>query len=258
MSSTEPVALYGHGTLIFGSGQLTDNRPKGYTPNPAKVAMSLEELELPPYDHRKVMVDLAVVKEESYVFIHPNRRLPALRDPVLHPSSPQQFLVKKQPCFQISRQVRSPHPRFSSLLPVVRSSLLAPTFATAFVWGPYFGQLSWFKILYSEDVHSAKQRYEEQTVRILSVLYRALGAKWGIDGKYPDYVDWTARVRARPVVDDVLKTMSRRRAEEREKNRVASCFDRAGSTAWQREACDGLGVPPAGCAVIISIPVSYG
>ncbi|OBR12316.1 Glutathione s-transferase [Colletotrichum higginsianum IMI 349063] len=181
MSSTEPVALYSHGTLSLGFSQLNDNRPKGHTPDPAKVAMILEELELSPVrmrvcpgpeskqtkndaewqsdhadrdDHRKAMVGLAVVKEESYVFIHPNRRLPALRGPVLggspsrspapllnclvetykangrvlHPSSPQQFLVKKQPCFQISRQ------------------------------GPYFGQLSWFKILYSEDVPSAKQR----------------------------------------------------------------------------------------------------
>ncbi|TQN73670.1 Glutathione S-transferase-like protein OpS6 [Colletotrichum shisoi] len=160
MSSTEPVALYGHGTLRFG-----------YTPNPAKMAMILEELELPPVRMRvKVMVDIAVVKEEPYVFINPNRRLPALRDP---------------------------------------NSGARPL-------------------------------------------------RWDIDGKYPDYADWTARVRARPVVDDVLKTMSRRRADEREKNRVARCFDRAGSTAWQREACDGLGVPPAGCAVIISIPVSYG
>ncbi|GJC93999.1 hypothetical protein ColKHC_02825 [Colletotrichum higginsianum] len=149
MSPTEPVALYSHGTLSLGFSQLNDNRPKGHTPDPAKVAMILEELELSP-----AMVGLAVVKEESYVFIHPNRRLPALRGPVLggspsrspapllnclvetykangrvlHPSSPQQFLVKKQPCFQISRQ------------------------------GPYFGQLSWFKILYSEDVPSAKQR----------------------------------------------------------------------------------------------------
>ncbi|WQF80162.1 Putative glutathione S-transferase domain superfamily [Colletotrichum destructivum] len=177
MSSTETVALYGHGKLRFGSGHLTDNRPKGYTPNPAKVAMILEELELPP-----VMVDLAVGPELGSS--PSGSSAPLLKclvetynasGRVSHPSSPQQFLVKKRPCFQISRQVRSPPP---PLLPFASGgSLLAPTFATAFVWGPYFGQLSWVKILHSEDVPSAKQRYEEQTVRILSVLYRALGGK---------------------------------------------------------------------------------
>ncbi|OHW91451.1 glutathione s-transferase [Colletotrichum incanum] len=240
MSSTKPLVLYGH----------------SYTANPSKVVMILEELEI-PYEHftltgtrhGQVMIDLAVVKEEPYISINPNGRLPALKDPntditlwesgaiieylvetydvdnkLSYPSPPERFLLKQWLHFQMSGQ------------------------------GPYFGQLGWFMHFHPEDVPSAKERYEEQTVRVFSVLDRALKgrqylvgdkatyadisfmpwdhlaqrllgdawiAKWNVESTYPDYAAWAARVRARPAVDKVLRTMSSQRAEEEEERQKA-------------------------------------
>ncbi|TKW49968.1 Glutathione S-transferase 1 [Colletotrichum tanaceti] len=206
MSSTEPVALYGHGTPSLGSGLLTGNRPKGYNPQPGKSGHDPGGGRASPFENAPTTLTETttgrpwstspVVKEEPYASIDINGRLPALRESgaiieclvdtckancrISYPSSPQQFLVKKRLYFQISRQ------------------------------DTYFGQLSWFESLHSEVVPSAGQRYGEQTVRILFVLYRALGRRQYLvrnRAKYPDYAEWTARVRARPVVGDVLKTM---------------------------------------------------
>jgi glutathione S-transferase len=47
-------------------------------PNPWKVAIILEELGL-PYEHK--FVDFKQVKEEPYISLCPNGRVPALEDP---------------------------------------------------------------------------------------------------------------------------------------------------------------------------------
>ncbi|KAJ0310055.1 hypothetical protein COL516b_002561 [Colletotrichum fioriniae] len=210
MIASKPIVLYGH----------------SYTPNPSKVVMILEELKI-PYEH--IIIDLAVVKEEPYLSINPNGRLPAIKDPntgitlwesgaiveylvetyddtgaLSLASREDRFLLKQWLHFQVSGQ------------------------------GPYFGQLGWFKLFHPEDVPSAKERYEEQTVRVLSVLDRALkgkkylvgdkakligegwNAKWEVDSKYPDYAAWGERIRARPVVKNVLETMGKQRAAEEE------------------------------------------
>ena len=61
-SSLTPLVLYGHWAA----------------PNPFKVAIVLKELEL-SYEYR--LVDFSEVKQEAYVKINPNGRLPALVDP---------------------------------------------------------------------------------------------------------------------------------------------------------------------------------
>lgn len=43
--------------------------------------------------------------------------------------------------------------------------------------GPYYGQLSWFQVFHPEKVESAIQRYEDQALRVLSVLDKALESK---------------------------------------------------------------------------------
>ncbi|KAI3528675.1 URE2 [Colletotrichum abscissum] len=225
MIAPQPIVLYGH----------------SYTPNPSKVVMILEELKI-PYEH--IIIDLAVVKEEPYLSINPNGRLPAIKDPntgitlwesgaiveylvetyddagaLSLASREDKFLLKQWLHFQVSGQ------------------------------GPYFGQLGWFRLFHPEDVPSAKARYEEQTVRVFSVLDRALKGKkylvgdkatyadisfmpwdylarkligegwtdkWEVDTKYPDYAAWAERIRARPVVKNVLENMGKQRAAEEE------------------------------------------
>ncbi|WYZ45379.1 hypothetical protein EsH8_VIII_000695 [Colletotrichum jinshuiense] len=201
--------------------------------------MILQELEVP---YEQINIDLGVVKEEPYVSINPNGRLPAITDPntgitiwesgaiieylvetydtdnkISFPSFPERFHLKQWLHFQMSGQ------------------------------GPYFGQLGWFKLFHPEDVPSAKERYEEQTVRVFSVLDRVLkdreylvgdkatyadiafmpwdylgrrllgdgwNDKWDIDSKYPAYAQWAERIRARPVVNKVLTSMQQLQAAE--------------------------------------------
>ncbi|PHH90249.1 hypothetical protein CDD83_4157 [Cordyceps sp. RAO-2017] len=101
--------------------------------------------------------------------------------------------------------------------------------------GPYFGQAIWFRKFHHEDVPSAKQRYEEQTVRVFDVLNTILKGKtylvgekftyadlcfipWDmaikgfapeiwekneVKSKYPDFVAWHDRLIARPSVKKV-------------------------------------------------------
>nr|XP_036588277.1 URE2 protein [Colletotrichum truncatum]KAF6799650.1 URE2 protein [Colletotrichum truncatum] len=224
MSTLEPIVLYGH----------------SFAPKPVKVAMILEELEIP---YETVTVDLTKVKEEPYISINPNGRLPAIKDPntgitlwesgaiieylveqydtdhkLTYSSTPEKFLLKQFLHFQMSGQ------------------------------GPYFGQLGWFKMYHPEDVPSAKERYEGQTVRVLHVLdfvlkgkkylvgdkatyadiafmswdYVArllLGEAWNekyaINSKYPDYAAWVERIRARPAVAKMVEVMESERLKER-------------------------------------------
>lgn len=50
------------------------------------------------------------------------------------------------------------------------------------------------------------------------VARRMLGDAWndkyGIDSRYPDYVAWAERVKARPAVKNALTGMQRKHAEE--------------------------------------------
>ncbi|KAG7118290.1 Glutathione S-transferase-like protein gedE like [Verticillium longisporum] len=103
--------------------------------------------------------------------------------------------------------------------------------------GPYFGQAVWFAKFHPEDLPSAKERYVEQTVRVLSVLDKLLEGKeylvgnkctyadiafvnWNataenvilksdwdekVEKKYPNFVAWHRRVTERPIIKDVLQ-----------------------------------------------------
>lgn len=62
MVDLKPIILYSHLT----------------TPNPIKVAIILHELGV-KFEHRAV--DLAKIKDEPYISINPNGRVPALEDP---------------------------------------------------------------------------------------------------------------------------------------------------------------------------------
>ena len=50
----------------------------GYSPNPWKVILILEELDLP---FEKKYVDMATVKQEPHISLNPNGRVPTIEDP---------------------------------------------------------------------------------------------------------------------------------------------------------------------------------
>lgn len=57
-----PITLYGHGP----------------TPNPSKVAILLEELGLP---YKVVDTPFDTIKQEPFISLNPNGRLPVIEDP---------------------------------------------------------------------------------------------------------------------------------------------------------------------------------
>lgn len=211
MSSLKPIHLYSH-----ASG-----------PNPWKVAIILEELGLP---YETELVDMAVMKEEPFVSINPNGRVPAIEDPntsvklwesgaindylvdtydkekkLTYTTSPEKYQVTQWLMFQMSGQ------------------------------GPYYGQAVWFGHFHSEKVPSATERYLKEVERVMGVLNGAvkktgwlvgnkctfadlafvtwhemvpfIDAEGTIDvkGKYPDYDKWMETMMARPAVKKVLE-----------------------------------------------------
>ena len=215
MSSLKPIKLYSH-----SSG-----------PNPWKVQIILEELELP---FTVEYQDMSKMKEPPFSNINPNGRVPAIEDPntgltlwesgaiieylvakydkshkLTHGTEPEIWLEKQYLYFQVSGQ------------------------------GPYYGQLAWFKMFEKEKIPAAIERYEKQTERVIGVLDNVLkGKEWlvgtkctyadlsfvtwndvaafvaGIDvNNYPNYKAWTERLKARPAVAKVNEVKAKKMAE---------------------------------------------
>ncbi|KAF5137922.1 Glutathione S-transferase-like protein gedE [Metarhizium anisopliae] len=164
MSSLKPLTLW-----IHAQG-----------PNPKKVLIVLEELGV-PYDS----ITVQKPKDASFLAINPNGRLPAIQDPnnndlilwesgaiveyiietydkgkqLTFTTNPEKWLLKQFLHFQMSGQ------------------------------GPYFGQASWFRVYHPEDVPSAKKRYADETVRVISVLNTILEGKKYLVGEKFTYAD---------------------------------------------------------------------
>ncbi|KAF4313874.1 putative glutathione s-transferase protein [Botryosphaeria dothidea] len=206
----QPLLLYVHGP----------------TPNPIKVAILLEELEL-PYES-KALDFKTELKAEPFISVNPNGRLPALEDPntgvkifesgaILeylietydkeekfhYSTSPEKWLQKSWLHFQMSGQ------------------------------GPYFGQKYWFLRSHSEKVPSAIERYSNEIKRVTNVLnshlkkqgtpyligdkftyadlawipwqniYSVIADDWDWQTECPEFAAWHKRMNERPAVKSV-------------------------------------------------------
>ncbi|KAM0262594.1 hypothetical protein ACHAQJ_001639 [Trichoderma viride] len=207
-------------------------------PNPWKVCMVLEELELPYTIHK---LEFSDVKKESYVKLNPNGRLPTIKDPntgitlwesgaiimylieqyddgkISFKSAPEKYLTQQWLAFQISGQ------------------------------GPYFGQATWFARFHTEKLQSAIDRYVDEIFRVTEVLNSALeknGTGWLVGNKltyadlsfvtwasvgkglleelnrgsalaerYPKYMEWIKAMESRDAVKKIQDCMAKGRAE---------------------------------------------
>ncbi|KAI1660539.1 glutathione S-transferase [Daldinia decipiens] len=212
MSSLKPIILWGH-----NSG-----------PNPLKIHIILEELDI-PFEHKIIVWE--EMKKEPFININPNGRVPAIEDPntgitlwesgaiieyiidnydkehkLSYGTSPEKYLIQQWIAFQISGQ------------------------------GPYYGQAVWFYRFHHEKLQSAIDRYVKEIERVRSVLDMHLsksssgwlvGGKmtvadlswimWeqiatffiglmdiNLEGKYPHYDIWYKKLLERPTVQKVL------------------------------------------------------
>ncbi|TVY88592.1 Glutathione S-transferase-like protein [Lachnellula willkommii] len=210
---SKPITLYSHAT----------------GPNPWKVAIILEELNI-PYTNK--FIKMADMKKPPFEALNPNGRVPAIEDPntgitlwesgaiieylvqtydtkaaLTYTSSPERFYVSQWLHFQMSGQ------------------------------GPYFGQAVWFSKFHEERIPSATKRYLDHVKRVLYVLNNALeGKQWLVGDKctiadlsfvtwdmmlpfifgddlgsleleknYPNYFAWNKRLMDRPAVKKIAK-----------------------------------------------------
>ena len=209
--SLKPITLYGHGP----------------GPNPWKVVMLLEELNI-PYENK--IVDFADMKKEPYESINPNGRVPAIEDP-----NTGLTLWESGAILEYLVETYDKDHKFSF-------SAGSPEYYYAKQWlhfqmsgqGPYFGQAVWFTKFHSEAVPSAKERYNNEVKRVSAVMDRVLASReWLVGNKisyadlsfvpwfllvpaytlpdldlskeYPNLSAWLERMKARPAVQKVVK-----------------------------------------------------
>ncbi|KAI0537508.1 glutathione S-transferase [Xylaria digitata] len=184
--SIEPLLTYylpswlPPGLTIHSVTETPDNNINVATgPNSWKVAIILKELAI-PYETK--LLDYSVLHDKPFTDINPNGR--SLHDPntnitlwescaineylidkhdaehkLTHTTSPGKYLEKQYLYFQASGQ------------------------------GPYYGQAAWFNSFHPEPVPSAKERYGNETRRIISVLDGILADRKYLVGEKITYAD---------------------------------------------------------------------
>ncbi|KAI0096244.1 glutathione S-transferase [Nemania sp. FL0031] len=149
-------------------------------PNPSKILIILEELNLP---YETSYVEYLALKEEPYTDVNPNGRTGAIilylierydkGNKISYNTPTEKYLTQQWLFFQVSGQ------------------------------GPYFGQAAWFNIyherIYHESPESAKVRYGNEVKRIAGVLNGVLEkSKWLVGDKctYADlaFTTWNMTV----------------------------------------------------------------
>ncbi|EXL40810.1 glutathione S-transferase [Fusarium oxysporum f. sp. radicis-lycopersici 26381] len=203
-----------------------------YGPNPWKVALMLEELEIPYTTH---FISFADIKNESYTLVNPNGRVPAIEDPntgiklwesgaiveylidtydhdhkLSFMAAPETYLAKQWLFFQVSGQA------------------------------PYYGQSAWFQRSHPEKVQSVIDRYVNEMYRVNGVLDGVLSTRewlvgtkcsyadlaflawqrWApkyagedIHEKFPNVGAWIKRMETRPAVQKVMRDQDQAMAE---------------------------------------------
>lgn len=220
-------------------------------PNPSKIALLAEELNI-PIDIKDIA--FTDVKKPDYLAINPNGRIPAMHDPntditLWESGAIIEYLVER---YDTEHKV--------SFAPGTAEAYLARQwlFFQASGQGPYFGQAVWFTVYHPEKLPSALERYVKEIARVSGVLEGHLARQkeagadgpWLVGGRFsyadlaflpwqiiisntggknaydPDVFhpdafplvkDWVARMSARPalkkVADDLLETMRKQAAD---------------------------------------------
>ncbi|KAI0659290.1 glutathione S-transferase C-terminal-like protein [Cubamyces menziesii] len=215
MSSNKQFTLYG----------------EVWAPNPMKVAMVLEELEL---EYNVVPVDLIAGEHKGpeYTKINPNGRIPALVD---HSNGDFTIWESNAILLYLAEKYDKEH-KLCVEDSNEKYKLIQWLFFQASGQGPYYGQAFWFIRYHPERVPSAIERYQKEILRVFGVLDSVLSKQewlvgnkltiadlsfisWnagalafalrGLEGvnveeQYPSFYKWHQKLAARPVVAGLL------------------------------------------------------
>ncbi|RGP74469.1 glutathione s-transferase chloride channel [Fusarium longipes] len=167
-------------------------------PNPYKVTILLEELGIP---YKTIVVENP--KEDWFVSINPNGRVPAIKDPngdiILWESGAiVEYLVETYDVDQ----------RLCGTGPLSKWEIKQYLHFQTSGQGPYYGQAMWFHKC-PEDIPLAKDRYVNEIARVISVLDKILdGKKYLVDDKltYADlaFIPWNRVVSQHPFFENSL------------------------------------------------------
>jgi len=208
--SLKPITLWGH-----DSG-----------PNAWKVAMILEELNL-PYTHK--MIEFPDMKKEPYESINPNGRVPSIQDPNTGTTLWESGAIIEYLVETYDKQHKISFAPGSKEYYETKQWL----FYQVSGQGPYFGQAVWFTLYHPEKLPSAVDRYVNEIRRVSGVLDRVLQDKeflvggkfsyadaafvtgyaimflwadrFNLETEFPHLNTWLERIKVRPAIAKILQ-----------------------------------------------------
>ncbi|KIW81536.1 hypothetical protein Z517_04562 [Fonsecaea pedrosoi CBS 271.37] len=133
------------------------------TANPAKVAIILEELQIP---YEVVPVPFSDVKKPEYVAINPNGRLPSIHDPNTGITLWESGAIVEYLIETYDKERRLSFASGTAEFWLARQWLYFQVSGQ----GPYYGQAGWFKLFHPERLPSALDRYLKEIERVVGVL----------------------------------------------------------------------------------------
>ncbi|KAE8415026.1 glutathione S-transferase [Aspergillus pseudocaelatus] len=161
----QPIILYSH----------------PYGPNPWKVAIILEELNL-PYETR--FVSFQDVKKEPFVKLNPNGRLPAIEDPNKNITLWESGAIVEYLIDNYDTEQKLSYTDFAA-----KYETKAWLHFQVSGQGPYYGQAGWFNRAHPERLPSVIERYGNEMRRVTGVLDSVLKNREWLVGDKCSYVD---------------------------------------------------------------------
>ncbi len=152
------------------------------TPNGVKVSIMLEEIGLPYEAHRLELGD-GGTRSPAFLSLNPNGKIPAILDPDGPGGAPIALFESGAILMYLAEKTG----RLLPSAPAARWETIEWVFFQMASIGPMFGQLGFFHKFAGRDIEDPrpKQRYVDETVRLLGVLDgRLAGRAWIMGDDY--------------------------------------------------------------------------
>ncbi|RAH51751.1 glutathione S-transferase [Aspergillus piperis CBS 112811] len=158
---------------------------RNQVPNPSKVLIILEELNLP---YESSWVELDGLKTKPFTDVNPNGRVPAIIDPNTGLTLWESGAIVQYLIDTYDKDHKISYDTFPEQYQLIQWS-----YFQASGQGPYFGQSAWFNIfhekIYGESPESAKVRYGAEVKRVAGVLDSVLKERDWLVGDKCTYAD---------------------------------------------------------------------